>query len=115
MDLNKQPQRKKPLPVRLQDPKENITSVSKRPAKSKKMEIDSSKETEVDLSKETEVPSYHLNKRPQRLQDPKENITFGSKRPAKSKKMGIDNNPEEEKIKIHDVKETEFICPRKFD
>jgi hypothetical protein len=66
MDLNKRPQRKKNLPVRLQDPNENITSVSKRPAKSKKMEIDSSKETEVDLSQEMEVPSYHLNKQPQR-------------------------------------------------
>jgi hypothetical protein len=37
MDLNQQPQRKKPLPLRLQDLKETITSGSKRPAKSKKV------------------------------------------------------------------------------
>ena len=40
MDLNQRPKRKKTLPLKLQDPKENITSGSKRPAKSQKMEID---------------------------------------------------------------------------
>jgi hypothetical protein len=40
MDLNQRPKRKKNLPLKLQDPKENITSGSKRPAKSQKMEID---------------------------------------------------------------------------
>ena len=40
MDVNQRPERKKTLPLKLQDPKENITSGSKRPAKSLKMEID---------------------------------------------------------------------------
>jgi hypothetical protein len=44
MDLNQRPQRKKTIPLRLQDPKENITSGSKRPAKSEKIGIDNKPE-----------------------------------------------------------------------
>jgi hypothetical protein len=65
MDLNQRPQRKKNLPLRLQDLKE--TSGSKRPAKSKKMGIDNNPEEKKIkihdvkdvLPKETEV-SYFL-------------------------------------------------------
>ena len=57
MDLNKRPQRKKTLPVRLQDP--NITFGSKRPAKSKKMGIDNNpkeKKIKIHDDKEDNLP-----------------------------------------------------------